>query len=316
MASPVVLMAVPMLPDLELALDSKFRLLRLWQAEDPGAMLRQHSGQIQALVVNHKFEASAAVIDALPRLEIVSSFSVGLDKIDLKKCKERGVAVTNTPDVLTDETADLAMALLLGTMRRICPADRYVREGLWPVHGDFPLSHKVSGKRIGIVGLGRIGSAIAKRAEGFSCAISYSSREKKPGVPYAHYSSLVDLARDSDALIVACALTPETRHLVSREVIDALGPEGTLVNIARGPIVDEAELVQALVDKRLGAAGLDVFEEEPQVPQELLGMDNVVLLPHVGSGTWDTRRAMGDLVVRNLEAHFSGKSLVTPVAFE
>jgi lactate dehydrogenase-like 2-hydroxyacid dehydrogenase len=170
----------------------------------------------------------------------------------------------------------------------------------------------MSGKRLGIVGLGRIGMAVAKRAEAFSCKISYFARSEKSGVPYKFYDTVLELANNSDMLVLTCALTKETTHIVGRKVLDALGPEGFLVNIARGPVVDEQELVKALIEGRLGGAGLDVFEKEPQVPQELWNMDNVVLLPHVGSGTWDTRRAMADLAVSNLEAHFAGKPLLTP----
>lgn len=170
-----------------------------------------------------------------------------------------------------------------------------------------------SGKRVGIIGLGRIGLEIAKRAEAFDCPISYHSRSQKPNITYKYYKSVVELASNCDILVVACALTPETIHIVNREVIDALGPEGVLINIGRGPHVDEAELVSALVEGRLGGAGLDVFEKEPQVPEQLFGLENVVLLPHVGSGTEETRKAMADLVLGNLEAHFSNKPLLTPV---
>ncbi|KAJ7533001.1 hypothetical protein O6H91_13G029200 [Diphasiastrum complanatum] len=295
------------------AIESRFTILKLWEADDRMAFFKENADKIKGLVGNASIGASAEVIDALPNLEIVSMHSVGIDKVDLVKCGERGIVVTNTPDVLTDETADFALALVLATMRRVCAADRYVREGLWPLKGDYPLSHKVSGKRFGIVGLGRIGSAIAKRAEGFGCSISYYARSKKSEYAYHFYDSVLELAKNSDILVLSCALTKETTHIVNRDVLNALGPDGTLVNIARGPVVDEPELVKALVEGRLGAAGLDVFEHEPQVPKELLSMDNVVLQPHAASATWETRRVMADLVIRNLEAHFSGKPLLTPV---
>ncbi|KAL2480653.1 Glyoxylate/hydroxypyruvate reductase A HPR2 [Abeliophyllum distichum] len=229
----------------------------------------------------------------MPKLEIVSSFSVGLDKIDLNKCKEKGIRVTNTPDVLTEHVADLAIGLLLAVLRRICECDKYVRKGMWKT-GDFKLTNKFSGKTVGIIGLGRIGLAIAKRAEAFDCPISYYSRSEKPNTNYKYHSSVVDLASN---------------------LIDALGPKGVLVNIGRGPHVDKPELVSALVEGRLGGAGLDVFEQEPEVPEQLFGLENVVLLPHVGSGTAETREVMADLVIGNLEVHFLKKPLLTPVVW-
>ncbi|KAL0319259.1 UNVERIFIED_CONTAM: Hydroxyphenylpyruvate reductase [Sesamum angustifolium] len=278
-----VLMMCPMNNYLEEELDKRFNLFRYWKQPRPSEFLTQHAQTIRAVVGNATAGADAKLIDALPKLEIVSSFSVGLDKIDLTKCKEKGIRVTNTPDVLTDDVADLAIGLMLAVLRRICECDKYVRRGEWKF-GDFNLTSKFSGKRVGIIGLGRIGLAIAKRAEAFDCPI-----------------------------IVACALTPETTHIVNREVMDALGPTGVLINIGRGPHVDEPELVSALVEGRLGGAGLDVFEKEPEVPEQLFGLDNVVLLPHVGSGTVETRKDMADLVLGNLEAHFANKPLLTPV---
>ncbi|KAJ7287994.1 hypothetical protein O6H91_13G028400 [Diphasiastrum complanatum] len=312
-AKPVVVVMLPYFPYLIHGIESKFTILKLWEADDKQAFLKENSDKIRGLVGSASVDASAEVIDALPNLEIVSWFSVGIDQVDMVKCRERGIVVTNTPDVVTDDTADLALALVLATMRRICAADRYIRDGLWPVKGYYPLAYKVSGKRFGIVGLGRIGLAIARRAEGFGCSISYYSRSKKIEYAYQFYDSVLELAKNSDILVLACALTEETTHIVNRDVLNALGPDGTLVNIARGAIVDEPELVKALVEGRLGAAGLDVFENEPHVPKELLSMDNVVLQPHAGTATWETRKALADLAVRNLEAHFSGKPLLTPV---
>ncbi|KAI7725727.1 hypothetical protein M8C21_016606, partial [Ambrosia artemisiifolia] len=252
------------------------------------------------------------LIDSLPALEIISSFSVGLDKVDLEYCKEKGVRVTNTPDVLTDDVADLAIGLVLATLRRICEADRFVRGELWK-KDEFKMTMKFSGKKVGIVGLGRIGTAIAKRAESFNCTISYHSRSEKPELIYKYFSSVIKLAANCDILVVACALTEETRHIINREVINALGPKGVLVNIGRGAHIDEPELVSALVEGRLAGAGLDVFEHEPHVPEELFGLDNVVMLPHVASSTVETEIAMADLVVANLEAHFLKKPLLTQV---
>uniref|UniRef100_A0A1J3K5Z3 Glyoxylate/hydroxypyruvate reductase A HPR2 n=1 Tax=Noccaea caerulescens TaxID=107243 RepID=A0A1J3K5Z3_NOCCA len=312
MESIGVLMMCPMSSYLENELQKRFSLVRFWNSPEKSVLLETHRDSIRAVVGNASAGADAQLIDELPKLEIVSSFSVGLDKIDLAKCKEKGIRVTNTPDVLTEDVADLAIGLILALLRRLCECDRYVRSGKWKT-GDFQLTTKFSGKTVGIIGLGRIGTAVAKRAEAFSCPINYYSRREKSDVGYKYYPTVVELAKKSDILVVACPLTDETRHIVNRGVIDALGGKGVLINIGRGPHVDEQELVKALREGRLGGAALDVFEQEPHVPEELFALENVVLLPHVGSGTVETRNAMADLVVANLEAHFSGKSLLTPV---
>ncbi|KGN45382.1 hydroxyphenylpyruvate reductase [Cucumis sativus] len=312
MESIGVLMTCPMNAYLEGELQKRFNLYKFWQFPQKTQFLTEHCNSIRAVVGNASAGADATLIDALPKLEIVSSFSVGLDKIDLKKCKEKGIRVTNTPDVLTEDVADLAIGLIIAVLRRLCECDRYVRSGKWKI-GNYKLTTKFSGKSVGIIGLGRIGLAIAKRAEAFNCPISYYSRTKKEDTKYKYYSNLLELASNSDILIVACALTKETHHIVNREVIDALGPKGVLINIGRGPHVDEPELVAALVEGRLGGAGLDVFENEPEVPQELFALENVVLVPHIGSGTVETRKEMADLVLGNLESHFSNKPLLTPV---
>ncbi|XP_020585699.1 hydroxyphenylpyruvate reductase isoform X2 [Phalaenopsis equestris] len=315
MESLGVLFTYPMDLCLEKELGRRFKLFRLWDSppEKRKEFLRANSGEIRAVVGNSVMGADADMIDALPALEIVATFSVGLDKIDLDKCREKGIRVTNTPDVLTEDVADLAIGLAICTMRQICQSDRFVRSGVWLKNGAYRLTTKFSDKKVGILGLGRIGLAIAKRAEAFNCTIGYHSRTEKPNTHYKYYPSLISLATNSDVLFVACALTHDTFHIVNREVIDALGPNGFLVNIGRGPLVDEPELVKALVEGRLGGAGLDVFENEPQVPEELFGLDNVVLLPHVGSGTVETRKEMADLVIWNLEAHVLKKPLLTPV---
>ncbi|XP_068647262.1 glyoxylate/hydroxypyruvate/pyruvate reductase 2KGR [Aristolochia californica] len=312
MESLGVLLTYPMDLYLQQELDKRYKLFRLWEAPQKKEFIKANAHAIRAVVGNASSGANAETIDLLPNLEIVSNFSVGLDKVDLVKCKEKGIRVTNTPDVLTEDVADLAIGLIITTLRRISASDRYVRAGLWK-KGDFQLTSKFSRKTVGIVGLGRIGLAIAKRAKAFDCPISYYSRTEKPDLHYKYYPSITALATDVDILVVACPLTEETRHIVNREVLNALGPKGVLVNIGRGPLVDEPELVSALLDGRLGGAGLDVFEREPHVPEELFKLDNVVLLPHVGSGTWETRKAMADLVLGNLEAHVMKKPLLTPV---
>ncbi|OAY78360.1 Hydroxyphenylpyruvate reductase [Ananas comosus] len=310
-----VLLTYPMDSYLEEELARRFRLFRLWEAppERRLGFLRAHACSIRAVVGNTAVGADADTIDALRALEIVASFSVGLDKVDLARCRARGIRVTNTPDVLTHDVADLAVALAIDVLRRVGAADRFVRRGAWE-EGGFGLASRFSGKKVGILGLGRIGLAVATRAEAFGCPISYTSRSEKLHRPnYKYHSNAADLAADCDVLVVSCALTEETRRIVDRAVIDALGPNGVLINVGRGAHVDEPELVSALVEGRLGGAGLDVFTDEPSVPEALLGLENVVLVPHVGSSTWETSRAMADLVIANLEAHVMKKPLLTPV---
>ncbi|KAF5932091.1 hypothetical protein HYC85_028262 [Camellia sinensis] len=307
-----VLMVCPMSPYLEQELESRFKLFRFWNFPQKKEFLKVNSSSIRAVVGTAIAGADADLIESLPSLEIVANFSVGLDKVDLVKCKDKGIRVTNTPDVLTEDVADLAIGLILMTLRRVCECDRYVRSGLWK-KGDFKLTTKFSGKSVGIIGLGRIGLAIAKRAEAFGCPISYYSRSQKLDSKYKYFPSVIELASNCAILVVACPLTDETHHIINRKVIDALGPKGVLINIGRGPHVDEPELVSALIEGRLGGAGLDVFEHEPEVPEQLFGLDNVVLTPHVASATVETRKAMADLVIGNLEAHFSKKPLLTPV---
>ncbi|KAI5407294.1 glyoxylate/hydroxypyruvate/pyruvate reductase 2KGR [Lathyrus oleraceus] len=311
MGSIGVLLLSQVAPYLEQELNKRYNLFRLWDYPKKSHFLTQHGASIRAVVGRSTSGADSELIDALPNLEIISSSGVGVDKIDLIKCKEKGIRVTNTPDVLTDEVADLTIGLILALLRRICECDRYVRSGNWK-RGDYKLTSKFSGKTVGIIGLGRIGTAIAKRAEGFNCSICYYSRTKKQESKYKYYPSVVEVASNCDILIVACSLTEETHHIINREVISALGPKGFLINIGRGKHVDEPELISALLEGRLGGAGLDVFENEPHVPEELLGLENVVLLPHIGSATVETRTVMADLVLGNLEAHFLGKPLLTP----
>jgi lactate dehydrogenase-like 2-hydroxyacid dehydrogenase len=250
---------------------------------------------------------------ALPHLGAVVNFGVGYDTTDVDAAAARNVVVSNTPDVLTDCVADTAVGLVIDVMRQFSASDRYVRAGRWPVEGNYPLTRQVSNKRVGIIGLGRIGSAIAARLKAFGCVISYHNRRQIGGSPYRYVGSRVELARDVDVLIVAAAGGDGTRKLVSGEVIEALGADGYLVNIARGSVVDEDALVDALVGGRLAGAGLDVFENEPVVPKALLELDNVVVLPHVASGTIETRAAMEDLTLRNLDSFLKSGQLLTPV---
>ncbi|KVI05993.1 hydroxyphenylpyruvate reductase-like [Cynara cardunculus var. scolymus] len=297
---------------LQTELAKRFNVFKSWEIPSKTDFFNQHSRSIRAVVGNGAHGADSSLIESLPYLEIISSHSSGLDKIDLVKCKEKIIRVTSTPDALTDEVADLAILLILATLRKICAGDQYVRNRMWN-QGDFESTTRVSGKPVGIIGLGRIGSAIAKRLEAFCCSISYYSRSEKPNSGYKYYPNVIELAINCEILVIACSLSQSTRHIINREVIDALGPKGFLINIARGGHVDERELVLALVERRLGGAGLDVFEHEPEVPDQLIHLDNVVLSPHVGACTAETRMAMADLVVANLVAHFSDQPLITPV---
>jgi lactate dehydrogenase-like 2-hydroxyacid dehydrogenase len=252
-------------------------------------------------------------IDAAgPSLRVVANFGVGYDNVDVEHARKRGVVVTNTPDVLTDCVADLAMALLVDVARGISAGDRYVRAGRW-LAAPMPLATRVSGKRLGILGLGRIGRAIAARAEGFDMEIRYHNRRQVPDSPYRYEHSLADLARWCDFLMLATSGGEATRGIVSGAVIEALGPKGFLVNIARGSVVDQPALVAALRERRIAGAALDVFADEPRVPGELLALDNVVLTPHIASATTETRAAMGQLVLDNLASFFETGRTLTPV---
>jgi len=308
-----ILSVGPFYPPSFAPMERDFSVHKLWQAKDRAALIAEVGGRVRAIQTTGGHGADAKLIAALPRLEIISCFGVGVDAVDLDAARQRGVVVTNTPDVLNECVADLAMGLTLATMRRISLGDRHVRAGNW-LKGALPLAQKVGGRTMGILGYGRIGKAIARRAEAFGMRIVYHGRKPQSGVTHKYYASLTDMARDCDVLMVICPGGAATQHIVNAEVMKALGPEGTLINVARGSVVDEAALVRALAEGGLGAAGLDVFESEPKVPQALLGMDQVVLQPHVGSGTHETRKAMGDLTVDNLRAHFAGKPVLTPVA--
>ena len=302
----------PFFPPSFAPMERDFTVHKLWQAKDRAALVAEVGGRIRGIQTTGGHGADARLIAALPRLEIISCFGVGVDAVDLDAAKQRGVIVTNTPDVLNECVADLAMGLTLATLRRISLGDRYVRGGSW-LKGALPLAEKVGGKTMGILGYGRIGKAIAKRAEAFGMRIVYHGRKPQAGVAHKYYASLTGMARDCDVLMVICPGGAATHHIVNAEVLKALGPEGTLINVARGSVVDESALVRALADGSLGAAGLDVFESEPKVPEVLFAMDQVVLQPHVASATHETRKAMGDLTVDNLRAHFSGRPVLTPV---
>jgi lactate dehydrogenase-like 2-hydroxyacid dehydrogenase len=294
-------------------LESKYSAHRLWEAPEPDAFLKKIGPQVRAVVTNGARGASASLIHALPNLEVIVSYGVGVDAIDLPLARKRGIPVTTTPDVLTEDVADMALALLLATARRIVVGDQYVRGGQW-TRGEMPLTRRVSGKPIGIFGLGRVGRALAKRAEAMNMSVSYTAR-RDLGVPYAFYPEVAKMAAVVDFLVITASGGDATRKAIGSTVLEALGPQGILINVARGSIVDEEALVRALKEGKLGGAGLDVFAQEPNVPEELKSMPNVVLQPHHASGTFETRTAMADLVIRNVEAHFANKPLLTPLKY-
>ena len=309
-----VLQVGPLKPSLAQTLQDDYAAYVLPdEAAEREAFLSSHGEEITAVVTSGRTGVDAGLMSALPNLGAVVNFGVGYDTTDVDAAAARGVAVSNTPDVLTDCVADTAVGLMIDVMRQFSASDRYVRAGRWPVEGMYPLTRQVSNTRVGIIGLGRIGSAIAKRLSAFGCTIYYHNRNRIADSAYEYVSSPEELARGVDVLIVAAAGGSGTRKLVGREVIDALGADGYLVNIARGSVVDEEALVEALTDGRLAGAGLDVFADEPQVPEALLAMDNVVVLPHVGSGTVQTRAAMEALTLRNLDSFLASGELVTPV---
>ena len=314
MTKPEVLELIDVHAGTTARLADAYVLHRLWQARDPKRFLAEAGSRVRAAVTNGIVGMKGELIEALPALEIIGVFGVGVDAVDLAMARARGVRVTNTPEVLTEGVAELGIALLLAVARRIPFNDRFVRAGRWPKEGDPALSNSLAGRRLGIVGLGRIGRRVAELAQAFGMVICYAGPRRKDDVAWRYYDDLVDMARDVDCLMLTCKGGAETAGLIGREVIEALGPEGWLINIARGSVVDEAALVDALVAGRLGAAGLDVFAREPHVPEALLGLDNVVLQPHQGSASEETRGAMGRLVLENLEAHFAGRPLLTPVA--
>lgn len=309
-----VLQVGPLMPSLVRKLADGYDARRLPSDPDErAAFLADHGAEFTVAVTSGGVGVDASLMQALPNLGAVVNFGVGYDTTDVDAAHARGIGVSNTPDVLTDCTADTAVGLLIDTMRQLPAADRYVRAGRWPVDGMFPLTRDVSNSTVGIIGLGRIGTAIAQRLKAFRCSIAYHNRHRVTDCPYPYFASPVELAASVDVLVVAAAGGDSSRGLVSSEVIEALGPSGYLINIARGSVVDQDALVVALVEKRLAGAGLDVFADEPHVPEELFALDNVVLLPHVGSGTVQTRAAMEELTVRNLHSFLTTGALVTPV---
>jgi hydroxypyruvate reductase len=279
---------------------------------DPDKLLDEIGPRIKGIIASGIKGPNANLINRLENLELIASFSVGFDATDVVAAQARGVIVTHTPEVLTGDVADLAMAFILMLPRRIGESERFLRDGKW-LKGRMDLGTTVRGKRLGILGLGRIGMAVARRAEVFGLQIGYHDIKPMGDMTYRSYPGVVELAEASDILLVTCEGGETNRGVVDAGVLDALGPDGFIVNTARGPIIDQDALVKALLDDRIAGAALDVFDGEPAVPEAMIGMENVVLTPHIASSTHETRRAMGDLVYVNIRAHFDGKAVLTPV---
>ncbi|MEO8543972.1 MAG: 2-hydroxyacid dehydrogenase [Burkholderiaceae bacterium] len=311
MSKPEVLVVAKLWPRYMQALQDAYVVHDRTHLQDP-ARFASIAPRIRGIAASGESKVGPELLEQLPALEMISVFGVGYDGVDVPFARARGVPVTNTPDVLTEEVADLGVALMLSIARRIPQADRFVRANSWP-SGPFPLTRKVSGARLGIVGLGRIGQAIADRASAFGMSIAYTTRTQRNDSPYTYYPSAEALAREVDFLMVITPGGAGTRGLINAPVLAALGAKGFLINVARGSVVDQPALVHAVTTGVIAGAALDVFADEPNVPAELRECDNVVLTPHMASGTWETRCAMADLAFDNLAAHFAGKPLLTPV---
>lgn len=294
------------------ALQADYVVHRYFAAENKEVMIAATFERVRGIVTGSQIATPRSLIERFPKLEIIACFGVGVDPIDVGYAHERGIVVTNTPDVLVADVADMGVTLLLAASRQIVKGDRFVREGRW-LGGIMNFTHRVNGKRAGIVGCGRIGGTVARRLEAFDMTIAYHGPSDKQHPRYRYYPDLVAMARDVDFLVLTCPGGPATRHIVNERVLNALGPDGILVNIARGSVVDEAALVAALRDGRIRGAGLDVYADEPRAPTALLDLDNVVLSPHQSSATHETRAAMGDCTLANLRAHFSGQPVPNPV---
>jgi hydroxypyruvate reductase len=310
-ALPDVLAAAKLAPLFSQKLGGLFTVHERLHETDPKAFTAL-APRIRVIAAQGETQVNASLIASLPALRLISVMGVGYDGVDVAAAKAHGVTVTHTPDVLNDEVADTAIGLMLCVSRQLPAADRFVREGQW-LKGPMPLQRKMSGSRLGIVGMGRIAKAIAHRAEAFGMSIAYTARSAKGDLPYAYYPSATALAAQSDFLVVITPGGAGTRKLINAEVLSALGKKGILVNVARGSVVDEQALIQALRDGVIGGAALDVFEDEPRVPQALIDMPHVVLAPHIGSATRETREAMCDLAVNNVRAFFAGQALLSPV---
>ncbi len=314
MTQPIVLQVGPYPEWDQGPLDAAFDIKRLFDAKDKDAFLKECGAEVRGIATRGELGADRAMIEACPQLEVISVYGVGYDAVDLEACREKGVRVTNTPDVLTKDVADLGVAMMLCQSRGMIGAEAWVRDGSWQRDGLYPLKRRVFERKVGILGLGRIGFEVGKRLAGFDMDIAYSDVAAKDYAPdWTFIPDPVELAKHADFLFVTLAASAETRHIVGKDVIEALGPEGMVINISRASNIDEDALIAALSDGRLGSAALDVFEGEPALDPRFLELDNVLLQPHHASGTTETRKAMGKLVRDNLSAHFAGEPLITPV---
>ncbi|MCA0317581.1 MAG: 2-hydroxyacid dehydrogenase [Proteobacteria bacterium] len=313
MVKPDLLMTGPMMAMIQEQLAQRFTVHKLWEAADKEAFLRQLAPSVVAVASGSHVPCDPALMGRFPGLKIVSSFGVGYDHVDAAWAGQNGIVVTNTPDVLNEEVADTALGLLLCTMRQFPQTDRYLRAGKW-LEKPYPLTTTLRDRKVGILGLGRIGKAIAKRLEAFGLPVVYHGRSEQKDVSYRYYPSLVEMAKDVNVLMIVAPGGASTNKIVNRQVLEALGADGVVINVGRGTVIDEAALIEALKAKTILSAGLDVFEDEPKVPAELIAMDHVVLFPHVGSASVHTRNGMAQLVVDNLVSWADGKGPLTPVA--
>ena len=309
---PVILQTMAMPPRITERLGDRYEVLRLWESQNTNELIEARGSEVRAILTMGHGKVDAAMIDALTNLEMISVMGVGYDGVDVRHALAKGAATTNTPGVLSAEVANLAIGLVLSVTREIPKADAYVRDGLW-LKADLPLNKTVVGRPIGVVALGGIGLAVADRLTALGANVTWTGPRPKPDAQYPYEPDIARLAQQSDGLVLCCPGGPATRHLVNKNVLDALGPAGWIVNVARGSVIDEQALVEALMAKRIWGAGLDVFEAEPKVPSALFDLDNVVLQPHQASATVATRNAMADLAVENLDLHFAGMPLKTPV---
>lgn len=314
MSKPIILQVGPYPEWDQVPLDQNFDVRRLFEATDRDGFLAEIGPEVRAIATRGELGANRAMIEACPNLELISVYGVGYDAVDLKACGERSIRVTNTPDVLTQDVADLGVAMMLCQSRGMIGAEAWVRDGSWTRDGLYPLKRRVFGRKAGILGLGRIGFEVGKRLAGFAMDIAYSDITAKDYAPdWSFIADPVALARHADFLFVTLAASPETRHIVGKDVLDALGPDGMVINISRAANIDEDALITALSSGSLGAAALDVFEGEPALDPRFLELENVLLQPHHASGTIETRKAMGQLLRDNLTAHFAGRDLLTAV---
>ncbi|WP_289036450.1 2-hydroxyacid dehydrogenase [uncultured Roseibium sp.] len=314
MQRPDILMPAPLRAIVPEGLEKISTLHKTFEAADPEAAIDAVADKIRGLAIGG-FKVDEALLDRFPKLEIISNFGVGYDSIDAALCGRRGIMVTNTPDVLSDEVADTALGLMIMTVRELSAAERWLRAGNWKPGQNYPLTKAtLQGRTLGVLGLGRIGKAIATRAEAFGMTVHYHGRTKQEDVSYSYHTTLKGLAEACDTLMLVAPGGASTRHMVNADILEALGPNGILINVGRGTVVDEAALIEALRSGTILSAGLDVFEDEPSVPQALIEMENAVLLPHVASASEHTRDAMGQLVVDNMSSWFSSGKVLTAVA--